>query len=426
MRYDLIVIGAGPAGLMAARTAARDGLKVLLVEQRKKINRVRRFCSQMIRVGSSGFSSEKTPTDIDVKPVTVTFEIEDCGCTLRLNNLGDEVTVDYRGPLRTYHNEIWVSPSGCFFTTLDSNEQLYGFQIDKEVLQAGLLDECSRAGCEVRSGTKCVDVEDSPGGIRARLSAGGAEETVEAGRIVLADGAFSSLIEKLGFNKDRQDAGPTLKILAYILDRVDSPFPESRHVQLCTPSLYPGQVPLGLWVHDTFQICIGAPNFTKMNLPEMLDRFMKESPFASWFASSKIVDRQGCNMALHTPIWEPSRGNVICCGDNAAFSETAIKGAFGCGYKAAKATATALEGGDGNAFYNQFWQHAFYFHSQQYLGVSKKVYPIARVLDDGEVDTLYTWLHDNRICGLPGDIISDNAEKLKDDLPEIAEKVLPE
>ncbi|MBW2183089.1 MAG: NAD(P)/FAD-dependent oxidoreductase, partial [Deltaproteobacteria bacterium] len=62
MKYDLIVIGAGPAGLMAARTAARDGLKVLLLEQRKKIYQVRRFCSQLIRVGDSGFSSDKKPT----------------------------------------------------------------------------------------------------------------------------------------------------------------------------------------------------------------------------------------------------------------------------------------------------------------------------------------------------------------------------
>ncbi len=35
MKYDVIVIGAGPAGLMAARTAAEDGLKVLLIERKR-------------------------------------------------------------------------------------------------------------------------------------------------------------------------------------------------------------------------------------------------------------------------------------------------------------------------------------------------------------------------------------------------------
>ncbi len=31
-KYDVIVVGAGPAGLMAARTAKREGLDVLLVD----------------------------------------------------------------------------------------------------------------------------------------------------------------------------------------------------------------------------------------------------------------------------------------------------------------------------------------------------------------------------------------------------------
>ena len=36
----------------------------------------------------------------------------------------------------------------------------------------------------------------------------------------------------------------------------------------------------------------------------------------------------------------------------------------------AKASKTALEGGDGNGQFNNFWQHAFYFHSKQYLSFS--------------------------------------------------------
>ena len=34
-RYDLVVVGAGPAGLMAAKVAAEHGLKVALVERKK-------------------------------------------------------------------------------------------------------------------------------------------------------------------------------------------------------------------------------------------------------------------------------------------------------------------------------------------------------------------------------------------------------
>jgi len=37
MRYDVIVVGAGPAGSTAARYTARRGLKVLLLDKRKEI-----------------------------------------------------------------------------------------------------------------------------------------------------------------------------------------------------------------------------------------------------------------------------------------------------------------------------------------------------------------------------------------------------
>ncbi|GAI99384.1 unnamed protein product, partial [marine sediment metagenome] len=47
MKYDLIVVGGGPGGLMAAKTAAEDGLKVVLIERKRNITEINRACSQI-------------------------------------------------------------------------------------------------------------------------------------------------------------------------------------------------------------------------------------------------------------------------------------------------------------------------------------------------------------------------------------------
>ena len=46
--YDLIVVGAGPAGLMAAKTAGENGLHVALIERKEKIAEINRACSMML------------------------------------------------------------------------------------------------------------------------------------------------------------------------------------------------------------------------------------------------------------------------------------------------------------------------------------------------------------------------------------------
>ncbi len=43
-RYDVVVIGAGPGGLMTALTLAREGQDVLLLDIKKEIPKVNRCC----------------------------------------------------------------------------------------------------------------------------------------------------------------------------------------------------------------------------------------------------------------------------------------------------------------------------------------------------------------------------------------------
>ena len=46
--FDLIVIGAGPAGLAAAKTAAENGLSVALLERKEVAHDILRMCGMML------------------------------------------------------------------------------------------------------------------------------------------------------------------------------------------------------------------------------------------------------------------------------------------------------------------------------------------------------------------------------------------
>ena len=68
--YDLIVVGAGPAGLMAARTAAENGLAVALIERKSCITEINRACSMMVtKAWEISYSSGK----ITLKPGSNTW-----------------------------------------------------------------------------------------------------------------------------------------------------------------------------------------------------------------------------------------------------------------------------------------------------------------------------------------------------------------
>ncbi len=423
MDYDLIVIGAGPGGLTAAREAAKLGLKTLLVEKKKDPAQMKRLCSQLMKMGGSGFASAIVPTDKAISAATCTIETDLETSKILIHN--PEVEVLYKGGLHQMHNARWVSPNGANFSLFHSNELNYGYLLDKEALLAGLLEECLGLGVKLITGTKCVAVDNRDDGVTCTLTSAagdGGTQTVTAGRMVLADGAFSQIMEKLGMNAGRTGP-PALKFLSCALDRIDSPYPDTQHVYVAVPSLHHGYILVSAWPHGLRHIQVEAMINSPANLVKVIQDFMTNSPFASWFKNSNIVSRISCNMALQTNIWDPARGSLICVGDNAAYAETAIKGAIAGGYKAAIATKMALDGEAGNEFYNRYWELAFPSHSMQYRTATRRNLSPAVMLKDAEIDTLFGWIADHHFHALLNDAVGGNMALLQEELPEIHAKV---
>jgi digeranylgeranylglycerophospholipid reductase len=152
--YDVVVIGAGPAGSVAARRAAEGGLKVLLIEKRQEIGAPVR-CGEAIGVDLSRPFIEPDPRWIDA--TIRAFAVH--------NSCGQAVEVPPAEP------------------TLVVNRKLYDYQL-------ALL--AARAGAEVRTSTTAVGLLMEEGAITGvKIESLGRSQVVSARLVVAADGSES-------------------------------------------------------------------------------------------------------------------------------------------------------------------------------------------------------------------------------------------
>jgi len=158
--YDVLVIGAGPAGSIAAKTAAEKGLTVLLIEKRQEIGDPVR-CAE-------GVSKEylKKHVEIDKK----------------------WICADLKGA-RIY------APDG---TKIEMAEEIaggeVGYVLERKIFDRALAEKASKAGAEVRVKTRAIGLiieEDFVKG--ARLMQLGKEYDVHARIVIGADGIESKV-----------------------------------------------------------------------------------------------------------------------------------------------------------------------------------------------------------------------------------------
>jgi len=339
--YDLIVVGAGPAGLMAAKTAGENGLNVALIERKERVTDINRACAMMLVSLEGKYLGERILLNTREKRL----------CFPRYG-----FSIPYEGPHQDFYTWSIYSHNGHKIQLGDYQENVRKGEAgratavyNKEILLKGLLQEVL---------SHQVDVFPSHNVIRAIKDGGKVKVLTREGKsfkgtfVIGADGRSSRLAQTLGLNRGRKFFGTAITL---------------------------GYEMLGVEPPEKYALF-------------HFERFSKKGFFSSWFQRAELKRTLSSvgNMVSH--IENPYKDQVILISDAVWCQEAEMTGAVISGWKAASAVTYALVEGkisrEGvSSFLDWWWEEVVKAYNYQDM-VRNAVLPY--ILTPDEIDFLFS------------------------------------
>jgi flavin-dependent dehydrogenase len=412
--YDIVIIGAGPAGLMAAKTAAENGLSVALLERKETAHDILRLCGMMLVTLSGTYMGERV------------IHNEEKGL-LCFPHHG--FNVQYDGPTKDFFSWELYSPRGekIVFGDYASNIQKgkagrASAVYDKSWFLNGLLEECRKLGVHVFTGEDVIDVKKVGDFVHVQTAKG---RSFRGAFAIAADGRVSRTARVLGLNEKRGFFG-TVASWAYEMTNLNLANPYALH----QPLVRSGDPPMlcfimpRAWDHhgeDVWLVMVGSVN-PETDFEGTFDYVTKKSRFSAWFKNAKRIKRRGVVGNVYGPIFHPFKDNVIFVGDAGWCQEAEMTGAVMCGWKAANTVTFALQEGmpneEGIKPYIEWWKTHYLDKMDYNVFLKNLLMPI--LCSDNEIDYVFSKINETLPTVLdPYEVPTHMGQAMAKIIPEI-------
>jgi geranylgeranyl reductase family protein len=269
MKTDILVIGAGPSGLIAARDASQAGAKVTVFEKKKEIG---------------------IP----------------CHCAGLLSLKGmEKIGLATRGPY--VRNKVkgahFYSPSGLTFTI--EKKSPVACVVDRDLIDKNLAQQAKKAGANINLSSNIYDLKRTKNGICSI----GKHESVFSKLIINAEGAPSKFLKTFGLKPI--NFSYVLPGLQFDLKgiNVDPDFVEVHISRKIAPNFFAWVIPLG---KDSVRVGLACKGMMKKELLEIFikKRFRNKEKIEHIKIQSGLVVTSG-------PIEKTFNDNFLVIGDAA-------------------------------------------------------------------------------------------------------------